>query len=167
MIKIFITIALLILTSCTASYQISEKEVLSSSTYYEMLGLIENHTFQVDSLKSKIPFSIKSTISDFNKEKFKIANPNQKCNLGCVRHFPDTPIRQLQMIATSEHAIILTYIKGGRGVSAHILIAKMKGNKIDKIWAGRGNRNLKSPKSVIEWMQKHKAEELNSNIVNL
>ncbi|MEY4876571.1 MAG: hypothetical protein RL708_1720 [Bacteroidota bacterium] len=87
--------------------------------------------------KRKIPRYILRFLKKVTGSNFKIANPNQNWQWGCIN--TGLPKRQLRQIWNSDSLCIITYFTGGKGIAHRILIFKFNGKKITDFWCGYFN----------------------------
>ncbi|MCU0437734.1 MAG: hypothetical protein MUC49_07435 [Raineya sp.] len=86
--------------------------------------------------KKYIPASViqylSQKYSDFeSKSEWKIANPDEEVNLGCVVR-DELPRRQLLALAKVDKYCIIYYLEGGEGVSREIMILSLDNNQVVK-----------------------------------
>ncbi len=99
---------------------------------------------------------------------FSLANSNQDYQCCCTSS-RDLPKRKLLYLAESKDMFVMTYLTGGIGVETHLLLIKFSAGRIEKLWTGFGDHNLRSPKMIASFIKKYRYKEwgLHTNMVAL
>ncbi|TNE81362.1 MAG: hypothetical protein EP332_04370 [Bacteroidetes bacterium] len=150
--KLSIICIFLFLIACSSTQTTSNEgnmvnQTLSKITLKEALSFLDSDSLVTQNTKAAIPKSLISAIEQHTNEKFKLANPGERSNVGCVQSRRNLPSRQLNFFAIGKNASILSYKKGTRGVYDVILLATYREGKVSGIWLGS---SIKAPGTLTE-----------------
>ena len=140
--------------------------LLNTDLNYFIFGL-QNETFRALSKKEDIPKFVLDQLDCLTRG-FSLANPDQNFRCCCTSS-QKLPKRKLLYLAESRDMLVMTYLTGGIAVQTHLLMIKFTQQRINKLWAGFGDENLRSPKEIANYIEKNRNKNwgLNTNIVFL
>ncbi len=149
------------------SCMVDTNRILLNSDLDEFLSGLKHGTFITYSQKKDIPKFIMDQL-DCLTGSFSLANPGQEYRCCCTSS-TKLPKRKLLYFAVSRDMFVMTYLTGGIGVESHLLLIKFSGQKIEKLWTGLGDGNLKSPGGIFTFIKSRRYKEwgLNTNMITL
>jgi len=147
------------------AFKIDTFKILENKNLPELLNEFETDSFKITNNKKDIPKFLRIELGCLANG-FSIANPNQPYQSTDVieRKLAD---RQLVFFAKSDRMIVLTYLRGGRGVSRHLLMIKFKDDKITDFWTGICLNGMESKEGIIRYLKSTKPENLHNSIIYL
>jgi Fe-S cluster assembly iron-binding protein IscA len=147
---------------------VDTSKILLDENLDSFLSYLQTESFQTYSDKKKLPVFIKQQLNCLTKDKFSLANPNEKYRCCCTSS-DKLPRRKLLFFSTSQDVFLITYLTGGIGVSTNILMFKFQGDKIIDLWTGYGFPEFKSKEEVIKHIKQNRKKEfgLHSNFISL
>jgi hypothetical protein len=150
-------------TRCLCS--LDTAKILANENLDGFTYRMRTDAFEVLNDKKAIPVFVKKQL-DCLAEGFKIANPDEEYAC-CCTDFKDLPRRKLIFLAKSKDMLALTYLRGGFGVSTHLLLIRFDKNKIVDIWAGFGHESIQSVPDLLQFIDLNRDAEwgLNTNII--
>ncbi len=153
------------------AFQIDTAKILSNRNLDKLLLEFQSGTFKTTNNKNDIPRFIKRQLNCLTHG-FLIANPGKPYEATDVftgNIFNKLPSRQLVFLAKSDNMLVMTYLKGGRGLSRHLLFIKFNGKKITDFWSGSCLNGMDTKEGIINNINysRSKKWELNTNMVNL
>jgi len=166
--KIFSIVANLILLSVitfaqkdTCQYSLASR----SQNLSQIVDLLDSTQLKTINKKSSIPKFIKKILNCWT-DKFDIANPNKPYQSSdvVVARLKPLPSRQLTHLGISDHLLLITYRRGGRGASDYIVIFRFESNQILDFWIGSG-ASLASQEEVVYFLKNHKDLFLSTDTV--
>ena len=115
--------------------------------------------------KRRIPKFIRQRL-DCWTTKFDIANPNHRYQSGDVVDWRIIPLpsRQLTYLGLGENYCVITYKKGGKATSDHILIFRFENKKIANCWRS-GNARITSKDELIAFLKNYKELPDSNNLL--
>jgi len=143
------------------SYRIDVSAMADPLHVQQITDSLRQIQLQTVNNKKYLPDIVRKTLDCWTNN-FQIANPGKRHQSGDVS--VPAPLRQLIYLGLSDRYLIMTYKKGGKTTSDHILFFKFDKEKILDFWAG-GNVRLNSQQEVISFLQ-NQPEVLQSNDLN-
>jgi|SRR5579859_3070104 len=146
---------------------VDTERILLNVDLDHFLSSLKNEAFTGSVQKNKIPKFIIDQL-DCLTQGFSLANPNQDYQCCCTSPH-NLPKRKLLYLAKSKNIFVMTYLTGGIGVETHLLLIEYSGEKIERLWSGFIDLDLKSPDKIASYIRGHRYKEwgLNTNIVGL
>jgi len=149
------------------SYTIDTAKILANKNLDSFLIKFEKDFFKITNNKNDIPKFIKRDL-DCLANDFSLANPGEPFQQTDVI-FQKLPWRQLVFLAKSKDLIVLSYLKGGWGLSQHLVFIKFKNEAIIDFWSGYCSQGIKTKDQITDYIKKNRnvKSEFNSNIISL
>ena len=183
--RILIGLTLIIFSQCdgTKSTSISENQRIKDCGQFEIdtVSILTNKN--LDGLISKVETADLTLYSEFESApgfiklfldslvgtEFRIADPGedwQATDLILEKALPD---RQLVYLGVGQDAMLLTYNKGGIGMSEKILIIHFEKYCIKDFWCGSVLANLTDKNQILNHLKENKDKHwgLNTNFIYL
>ena len=168
---LFFTLALLISINVfgqkNCEFKIDTAKILANQNLDNLLSQFQNDTFKITNNKKDIPRFIKKQLNCLTHG-FSIANPGQPYQATDVV-FKKLPWRQLVFLDRNNDMLVMTYLKGGIGLSRHVLFIKFKDKKIIDLWRGNCLNGMDTKEGIINNINQNRNKEwgLNSNTIYL
>jgi hypothetical protein len=142
-------------------FQIDTASILTNKNLDFFLTELKTGRFEVANKRNHIPAFIKRELNCL-AHGFRIANPNKPYNAtdAVIRRLA---MRQLRFLAISKSLFVLYYLKGGLGLSGHILLVRFDKEKIIDLWNGDCSMEIKSVEDLIGYIEVNRNKE---NVLN-
>src|SRR5258705_812986 len=154
-------------------YQVDNNIILSRQNLRPLISHLEESTLKDYKIAQAIPNFITSFLENITGDNFKMANPHEEWQAGCVapmeiEHFDKRdssstiifkekgiPSKQLSYFGLGKDIALLSYYEGGYSVTESILILKFTENKITDFWFGGGLVGLTSKEELINEIKRY------------
>jgi len=135
-------------------FKIDSVRIFFDENLDRFLSDIKSNKFVDSNYIGAIPAGIKKQLELLAGE-FSIANPNADYRCCCTSS-QKLPIRKLVFLSKSDHLLVMTYLTGGIGVSAHLLFVRFDGDIIRDLWFANCLEDLKSRKQIVRYINKNR-----------
>lgn len=163
----FLTLPMCLTAQRNCDYKIDTSKILSNENLDKFLLKFKIGNFKTFNNKNAIPKNVKKQL-DCLARKFSIANPEQEYSC-CCTSLARLPNRKLIFLSKSEDVLAMEYLKGGIGVSIHVVFIHFDIKGIVDLWIGRGSGNFETTKDIEGFITAYRKKglEISKNSINL
>ncbi|MDB5146703.1 MAG: hypothetical protein JWQ57_723 [Mucilaginibacter sp.] len=151
------------------SLAVNQMVILKNKNLNAFISDLQKSPMVLGKNVKRIPEIVKSFLISFSRDKFSIADPGKNWNC-CDGSWNDNlPNRELINIGTDGHLFLITYLTGGIGEVAHIILIKYDNDRIIDFWTGTRNKELKTKSQILKYLitNRNKHWGLNTNVIRI
>jgi hypothetical protein len=175
--KIFLGLILIIFWSCDRNakqgmnscglFKIDTSSILQNKNLDNLISKLEKANLLTFTKTDSIPHFIKVFLDSCEKPVLRIANKGERWD-ATDQITGDFPMRQIIFGSIGQDIALLTYYKGGIGMSERILIFQLENSCITDFWCGGTLDDLTTKDQVVQYLKENKNKEwgLNTNIIH-
>ena len=147
-------------------YKVDDALVYNNQNLNCLLSEIDTAELRQSDKKTDIPYAMKVFLDSLSLGEFRIADPNEEYQSGCIA-FHNLPVRKLIYLGLSSDYVLMSYYSGGFASNIHVMIVKLKGNKVIDFWCGYSWVEQADKSAIMEKVQEMKKKEwgVNTNIL--
>jgi hypothetical protein len=143
-------------------FNIDTVKILNNINLDKLLQEFQSDSFRITNNKKDIPRFIKKQLKCWTNG-FAIANPGEPFQASDVI-LKRQPKRQLVFLAVSKKMLVMTYLKGGFGLSSRAIFIKFENKKIIDVWCGICLNGMDSKNGIIESIMLENAGKRNLSV---
>jgi hypothetical protein len=136
---------------------VDPKVIVSNKNLLYFINDLKKSQLYTSSKIDGIPPFITSFLKQLSGGSFTIANPGKDWNCCCERN-DNLPDRKLIFQAKSKSLFLLTYLTGGFGTAAHVLLISHQNEIITDCWIGGIPQGLNDKNSVVNYLAKNQIQ---------
>jgi hypothetical protein len=151
------------------SLAINQVVILENKNLNAFISDLKKSPMVLGKRVKRIPEIVKNFLISFSRDKFSIADPGKDWNC-CDGSWDDNlPNRELISVGTDGRLFLITYLTGGIGEVAHIILIRYNNDRIIDFWTGIGNKKLSTKAQILKYLNTNKNKHwgLNINVIRI
>ena len=147
-------------------FKIDTASILKNKNLDNLISKLEKADLTTFTKTDSIPGFIKVFLDSCEKPTLRIANKGEPWD-ATDQITGDYPVRQIIFGGVGQDVALLTYYKGGIGMSERILIFQLENSCITDFWCGGTLDDLTNKEQVIKYIKENKDKKwkLNTNLI--